>query len=105
MPGEEDFGIPAVEALASGKAVIALGRGGILEIAQEPMAGFLFSDPTVEALIEAVGEFERHEQAIDARALAQGATRFSTDVFERKMAAMIGLMESRASAGGPRAGW
>src|SRR5579863_7952246 len=33
MPGEEDFGITAVEALASGKAVIAFGRGGVLESA------------------------------------------------------------------------
>jgi len=32
MPGEEDFGITTVEALASGKAIIALGRGGVLEI-------------------------------------------------------------------------
>ena len=31
MPGEEDFGITAVEAIASGKAVIALGRGGVLK--------------------------------------------------------------------------
>jgi glycosyltransferase involved in cell wall biosynthesis len=35
MPGEEDFGITAVEAIASGKAVIALGRGGVLEIVPE----------------------------------------------------------------------
>ena len=30
LPGEEDFGITPVEALASGKPVIALGRGGAL---------------------------------------------------------------------------
>ena len=35
IPGEEDFGIVAVEALASGKAVIALGRGGVLESASD----------------------------------------------------------------------
>ena len=31
VPGEEDFGTSAVEALASGKGVIAYGRGGVLE--------------------------------------------------------------------------
>src|ERR1039457_6835264 len=31
LPGEEDFGMTAVEALASGKPVVALGRGGALE--------------------------------------------------------------------------
>src|SRR5215469_12673127 len=32
VPGEEDFGINMVEALASGKPVIGLGRGGVQEI-------------------------------------------------------------------------
>ena len=32
VPGEEDFGITMVEALASGKPVLALGRGGACEI-------------------------------------------------------------------------
>jgi glycosyltransferase involved in cell wall biosynthesis len=31
FPGEEDFGIVPVEAMASGKPVIAYGRGGVLE--------------------------------------------------------------------------
>ena len=33
VPGEEDFGLTAVEALASGKPVIAFGRGGSLRVA------------------------------------------------------------------------
>jgi glycosyltransferase involved in cell wall biosynthesis len=43
LPGEEDFGIVPVEALASGKAVIALGRGGVLESVpqQKPRGIFL----------------------------------------------------------------
>ncbi len=31
FPGEEDFGIVPLEAMASGKAVIAFGKGGVLE--------------------------------------------------------------------------
>src|SRR5271170_2713639 len=42
MAGEEDFGITAVEAIASGKAVIGLGRGGVLEIV--PLEGALLFD-------------------------------------------------------------
>ena len=35
VPGEEDFGITMVEALASGKPVLALGRGGACEIVSQ----------------------------------------------------------------------
>src|SRR6202000_3180350 len=45
MPGEEDFGITMVESLASGKPVIALGRGGALEIVREK-CGVLFQEAT-----------------------------------------------------------
>src|SRR3954447_6837209 len=43
LPGEEDFGITPVEALASGKPVIALGRGGALETVPS-FGGVLYDD-------------------------------------------------------------
>ena len=63
MPGEEDFGITAVEALASGKAVIALGRGGVTEIVP-PEGAFFYDSPEEASLDDAIQRFERAEADI-----------------------------------------
>jgi glycosyltransferase involved in cell wall biosynthesis len=84
MPGEEDFGITAVEAIASGKAVIALGRGGVLEIVP-PEGAFLYSTPDEDSLEDAVRRFETAEKGIPSRELQISATRFSEAEFDRKM--------------------
>jgi glycosyltransferase involved in cell wall biosynthesis len=58
FPGEEDFGIVPVEAMASGKAVIALGKGGVLETVVNGVHGVLFRDQTRACLEQAVRAFE-----------------------------------------------
>jgi glycosyltransferase involved in cell wall biosynthesis len=52
--GEEDFGIAAVEAQASGRPVIALGRGGALETVIDGATGIYFSEPSTEAVVVAI---------------------------------------------------
>jgi glycosyltransferase involved in cell wall biosynthesis len=42
--GVEDFGIAAVEALACGTPVVALGRGGVLDIVEDGVHGVLCAD-------------------------------------------------------------
>jgi glycosyltransferase involved in cell wall biosynthesis len=84
MPGEEDFGITTVEAIASGKAVIAFGRGGVCEIVPEEGA-FFYDSPDDESLEAAVRRFETAEAAIPAAQLQTAATRFSEAEFDRKM--------------------
>lgn len=57
FPGEEDFGIVPVEAMAHGKPVIAFAKGGALEtVREEPegRTGVLFEEQTAEALLAAV---------------------------------------------------
>ncbi len=44
QPGEEDFGIASVEALAAGCPVVASGRGGVLDIVEHGRHGLLY-DP------------------------------------------------------------
>jgi glycosyltransferase involved in cell wall biosynthesis len=92
FPGEEDFGIAPLEALASGRPVIALGRGGALETLT-PETGLLFDDPTPEALADALGRFEAFERTFQpARARAQ-AELFSEERFReavrRKVEALL----------------
>lgn len=58
FPGEEDFGILPVEAMASGRPVIAYGRGGVLDTVIDRRTGLLFPDQTSHSLEAAVRSFE-----------------------------------------------
>ena len=87
MPGEEDFGIAAVEALASGKPVIALSRGGALESVptQDPLGGVFFDEPSDDALRCALEKWDAFEDQVDPQALRGYAARFSEAEFARRM--------------------
>ncbi len=93
MPGEEDFGMVAVEAMASGKAVIALGRGGVLEsvLAGDGQGGVFYEEPGELGLEEAVNRFEEVESFVQPAKLQSWATRFSEARFREEMRQLIGL--------------
>jgi glycosyltransferase involved in cell wall biosynthesis len=92
IPAEEDFGMVAVEAMASGKAVIALGRGGVLEaLPPDPSASFLYPEPGEVPLGQAVHAFEQTEPSIRRLALQTWASRFSESQFRIRMAEVLGL--------------
>ena len=58
FPGEEDFGIVPVEVMASGRPVIAYGRGGALDTIVDGETGVFFQEQSVEGLIDAVERFQ-----------------------------------------------
>jgi glycosyltransferase involved in cell wall biosynthesis len=80
LPGEEDFGLTPVEALASGKPVIALGRGGALE-SVPAYGGVFYEEASDECLDAAVERFESIEAHFRPSALQAHARRFSPNEF------------------------
>lgn len=85
FPGEEDFGIVPVEAMASGRPVIAYGKGGVLETVVDGKTGIFFHEQTESALMEAVVRFEGmlshfRPEEIRAHAINFGQTRFRSEI-------------------------
>lgn len=86
FPGEEDFGLVPVEAMASGAPVIASARGGALETVVDGVTGVLYPGDTVEALTDAIRRFEAGP-AMEPAALADRAAQFDIAVFRQAFAA------------------
>jgi glycosyltransferase involved in cell wall biosynthesis len=80
VPGEEDFGMSSVEALASGKPVVALARGGSLEIVGNG-CGILYAEPDETCLNEALRSLDRVRPLLQPERMVSRAGRFSEAVF------------------------
>ena len=87
FPGEEDFGMVPLEAMAHGLPVIALGRGGALETVVENPAepsessGIFFSEPTGDDLNHAIERFEERQDDFNPAWIQAHARQFGEDIF------------------------
>jgi glycosyltransferase involved in cell wall biosynthesis len=105
FPGEEDFGIVPVEALASGRPVVAFGKGGATETIEEGRSGVFFREQTVKSLIDAIERLDNID--IDPVDLVQRASQFNIDRFERNFGHYVSkkMEERKVSVPPYRADW
>ena len=84
FPGEEDFGIVPVEALACGAPVLALGRGGAVETVDSTV-GRIYRDPTANALEATIAAWEAEGTPHDPVLARRRAEGFSLPLFRGRI--------------------
>jgi glycosyltransferase involved in cell wall biosynthesis len=84
FPGEEDYGIVPIEALACGAPVIALDRGGVAETVDDAV-GHTYSEPTGPALGAAIEHWESQGCPHDPHEARRRAESLSLPVFRQRI--------------------
>jgi len=88
---DEDFGMTPVEAMASGKPVIAPNEGGYKETVIDGETGVLIDYINVDKLVSAVKEVGKNPESYKVACLKQ-AKKFDTKVFIEKIKEQIGTI-------------
>jgi glycosyltransferase involved in cell wall biosynthesis len=83
FPQEEDFGITPLEAMASGRPVIAYKAGGALETVVEGVTGTFFEEQTEDCLMDVVRDFDAH--AYNRDLLRKHALKFNKARFKKEL--------------------
>jgi len=89
FPSVDDFGIAPAEAQMAGVPVIAVRRGGALEIVEEGKTGEFFDAATPEVIADAVRRFIEKEDSYNKEYIAKSAERFSKERFKGQVEEFI----------------
>lgn len=100
-PGVEDFGIVPLEVMASGRPIVAFGRGGALETVVEGKTGLFFHEQSVEALVGALTRFEKEVGQFVPAEIRAHALKFDTRRFERELRRYLAALPGLAPLSGP----
>lgn len=102
FPGIEDFGIVPLEAMASGRPVVAYARGGALETIKDGVTGVFFKEQTPEALMEAIARLEREVLPnLDQDEMQKHVSHFSSERFRDEFTQKIQELLNKNTAGRP----
>jgi len=87
FPPNEDAGITPLEAMASGRPVLAFGEGGALESVVAGVTGEFFSRQTAESLTKAIKDF--NPARYDPEKIRAHALTFDKEVFKKKFVSIV----------------
>jgi glycosyltransferase involved in cell wall biosynthesis len=93
----EPFGRVAIEAMACGLPVVAANHGGLTEIVQDGVTGYLVTPGSAQALADAVERLSKNESL--RMDMGQAGARRQVDVFsqaahDQKILNLIGEIDS-----------
>jgi glycosyltransferase involved in cell wall biosynthesis len=94
FPGDEDFGIVPIEALACGMPVIALGRGGVAETVDRRV-GLTYEQATAAGLKAAIDDWEATGGDFEPGEARRRAEALSLGVFRERIFGLIGEVAAR----------
>jgi len=90
FPGEDDFGITPVEAMAAGRPVIAFAAGGATETVVAGVTGEFFTDSNdPESLKKAVLKLEKNYSNYKPSVCQNRAKEFSEEIFKKKFKSFV----------------
>ncbi|MEI6499127.1 MAG: glycosyltransferase, partial [bacterium] len=89
FPGEDDFGITPVEAMAVGTPVIAYAKGGTLETVIEGKTGTFFDSESTDSLNQTISSFEQNVAQFDTENCKKQARNFSKEIFVKKLISIV----------------
>ena len=78
----EDFGLTPLEAMASGKPVIAVNEGGFKETIINGQTGILYERGK---LVETINNFIKNEKIFDVNVIKKHAAKFDISIFQSKL--------------------
>lgn len=91
FPGEDDFGLAPLEAMALGKPVLAYKGGGALEWLREGACGEFFEDRTSGSLADGIRRMLEGMKAgrYDPKTIRKQAAKFSRKLFTQKIRTIV----------------